>query len=371
MFRMFRRRHLFVLVVSLVAALSVLPIGSAEPASDVTTVASKLDNPRGLAFAPDGSLYVAEAGRGGSEVCFPAEEGESCFGTSGAVTKIASGHQSRVLTGLPSVAAPDGSSALGPSDVSFRPNGDMYVTFGLGADPALRTELPALRFMGKLVRGFPAQDSWSKFADIAGFEAAVNPDGGALDSNPNSVFATADGKAVVDAGGNALLWVDPQGAVSTLAVFPDRLVDAPPFLGLPPGEQVPMQAVPTSVVKGPDGAFYVGQLTGFPFPVGEAKVYRVDPGHGPEVFAAGFTNIVDVAFGADGLLYVLEIAHNGLLSNDQTGALIRVNADGSHTVLMEAGLTNPGGLTIHDGAAYVSNCGVCPGAGTILKIKLG
>jgi hypothetical protein len=36
-----------------------------------------------------------------------------------------------------------------------------------------------------------------------------------------------------------------------------------------------MQAVPTSVAVAPDGAYYVGQLTGFPFPVGGARVFRV------------------------------------------------------------------------------------------------
>jgi len=366
-----RRRHLFVLAVALVAALTVLPVSGAEPAADVTTVATNLDNPRGLEFAPDGSLYVAEAGRGGSEPCFPSpEEGtEVCFGLSGAITKIAAGHQSRVLTGLPSVAGADG-SATGPHDVSFRPNGDMYVTLGLGADPAFRKEIPELAFMGKLVRGFPANDSWTSFADISAFEAAANPDGGALDSNPYSVLATAEGKAVVDAGGNSLLWVAPSGAISTLAVFPDRLVDAPPFLELPPGEQIPMQAVPTSVVKGPDQAFYVSELTGFPFPPGAAKVYRVVPGHAPDVFAEGFTNIIDLAFGPDGKLYVLEISHNGLLSEDPTGALIRVKADGSHEILLTEGLIMPGGLTIRDGAAYVSNCGVCAGEGSVLRISL-
>ena len=33
----------------------------------ITTVMSGLDNPRGLAFAPDGGLYVVEAGRGGEQ----------------------------------------------------------------------------------------------------------------------------------------------------------------------------------------------------------------------------------------------------------------------------------------------------------------
>ena len=54
--------------------------------------------------------------------------------------------------------------------------------------------------------------------------------------------------------------------------------------------------MPTSVVKGPDGAYYVGQLTGFPFPPGGANVWRVKPGHDPEVFKGGFTNIIDIAF---------------------------------------------------------------------------
>jgi hypothetical protein len=35
------------------------------------------------------------------------------------------------------------------------------------------------------------------------------------------------------------------------------------------------------VVVGPDGAYYVSQLTGFPFPVGAANVYRVVPGSAP------------------------------------------------------------------------------------------
>jgi hypothetical protein len=184
------------------------------------------------------------------------------------------------------------------------------------------------------------------------------------------VTATAGGQAVADAGGNSLQWVAANGSVSNLAVFPDRMAEAPPFLGLPPGTQIPMQSVPTSVVRGPDGAFYVGELTGFPFQPGAARVHRVVPGQAPEVVAEGFTNIIDLAFSADGTLYVLEIAQNGLLSGDPSGALIRVLPGGAKETVLSEGLITPGGLAIRGDAAYVSNCGTCPGAGTVLRIAL-
>ena len=85
-----------------------------------------------------------------------------------------------------------------------------------------------------------------------------------------------------------------------------------------------MQAVPTSVVKGPDGQYYVSQLTGFPFPVGGANVYRVNPRTAPtSVVASGFTNIMDLAFGRDGTLYVLEIDHDSLLGPSNGGRDLR------------------------------------------------
>jgi sugar lactone lactonase YvrE len=115
---------------------------------------------------------------------------------------------------------------------------------------------------------------------------------------------------------------------------------------------------------------YVGQLTGFPFPVGGANVYRVEPGGTPEVFLSGFTNIIEIAFGPDGSLYVLEIAHNSLLSGDPTGALIRVDQDGSRTVIASDGLTMPTGVAIRDGTADVSNCGVCADTGEVVAIEL-
>jgi len=59
------------------------------------------------------------------------------------------------------------------------------------------------------------------------------------------------------------------------------------------GENILMQSVPTAIAKGLDGAYYVGELTGFPFPQSEARIYRINPTNNqPEVYAEGFTGIV-------------------------------------------------------------------------------
>src|SRR5512138_1235874 len=69
---------------------AVLVLGSATLYAQpiVTVVMSGLDNPRGLAFGPEGALYVAEAGRGPSDhSCFanPSQEQCTCGSAGGPV----------------------------------------------------------------------------------------------------------------------------------------------------------------------------------------------------------------------------------------------------------------------------------------------
>jgi sugar lactone lactonase YvrE len=123
------------------------------------------------------------------------------------------------------------------------------------------------------------------------------------------------------------------------------------------------------VVRGPDGAYYVGQLTGFPFPAGGTSVWRLQPGHKPTVYASGFTNVVDIAFDRKGRLLVLEIAKFGLLSNNPTGALIRLDGKNKRTELAPGKLTLPGGVAVgKDNTLYVTNKSVAPGGGEVMHI---
>jgi hypothetical protein len=351
--------------------------GTTIAASDMQVIAEGLNNPRGLAFGPNGALYVAEAGTGGE--CIPVvlhgEETEVCVGNTGSITRIHKGVQERIATGLPSLAgAADGAFTTGPHDISFQGNGGAYIVTGLGADPAARAQLGNLGSkFGRLVTMKPNGKVQYR-SDISAYEAKANPDGGMVDSNPYAVLALPGKQIVADAGANALLEVSANGKIKTLAVFPDRIVPVPPLPFLPPGlTEMPMQSVPTTVTMGPDGAYYVGELTGFPFPKGEARVYRVVPGSEPEIYADGFTAIIDIAFGPDGSLYVLEIAANGLLEaelgGDFGGALIKVAPDGTRTIVADEGLVLPGGVAVgKDGYLYVTNYSTFPGMGQVLKI---
>jgi hypothetical protein len=360
------------LLAALVALAALLPAGSAVAHRDKSpeVVATGLDNPRDLDVARWGTVYVVEAGRGGSGPCLTGPEGDQvCAGATGAVTQIRHGEQRRVLEGLPSLAAPPtGDGALGPSDIWLRRSGGAYLTVGLGANPAARAQLGELGpDFGRLYK-ISSSGHVQAVADISAYEAAANPDEGELDSNPNSVTNAWGRLFVVDAGGNSLLRVHRSGEISTVAVFPNRPVTPPPGMGLP--DPFPMQAVPTNVVPGPDGALYVSQLTGFPFPVGAARIYRIERGSAPEIYADDLTNVTDLAFDRHGNLYVVEFAANGLASGDPAGALIKIRPDGSRETVLSEGLVNPYGVAIgRHGDIYVSNHGASAGLGEVLRLR--
>jgi hypothetical protein len=350
----------------------------------IEVIAEGLNNPRGLDITGKNILHVAEAGLAGDDCVEIDPVGDPgflvCTGDTGSVTRINlnTGAISRVATGFPSLGSGYSPEEIvigttGLTDVSLQ--GGNFGIIGLGANPALR-ELVGEAF-GYEVKN-PQSPKWRYTVDVSQHEADENPDGDEVDSNPYSVAAINGVQSVVaDAGANALLHVNSaQQVVHTLAVFPNRIVPVDPMLqamfGLPP--ELPAQAVPNAVVVGPDGAYYVGLLGGFPFTPGYTGVYRVAPDGSMALIEDGFTAIIDIAFDADGNLYVLELAKNGLIAceffGDCTGALIKVDAvTGDRTEIASDGLFAPGGLAISSsGAIYVSNYSVFGDMGQVVMV---
>lgn len=364
-------------VVLTVPAVVAAPAAAETPAPGsprVSILAEGLDGPRGVATDAEGNTYVAESGVGG-DTCVGEGDEELCLGASSRITRVsADGTVDRgFVTGIPSVETHG--DMVGASDVSIAPDGTVYVTIGLGANvqqrDALLDAFPAAALFGTLAR-VTETGELEVVADLARFEDEENPDGVTEDedlgpdSNPDAVLVTDDTVHVADAGGNTVLTVDPDsGAIEVVAVFGERLVDAPPIPDLPP--QLPMQAVPTSLAATAEGGVLVGELTGFPFPVGGANVYALsDDPTAPEVVAEGFTNIMAVAERGEEL-FVLELARDGLLSEDLTGALVRVREDGSRATLLTDHLRFPGGMALHPtGALHIANGAVFPGGGQLL-----
>ena len=166
---------------------------------------------------------------------------------------------------------------------------------------------------------------------------------------------------VTDSGGNDLVSVK-NGKVQDVAPFYNRMGTSP-VTGPDP---VPYESVPTDVVKGPDGAFYVSELTGFPFIPGAARIWRVVPGHTPTVWATGLTNVTSLAFarqeavrradrrpGPDRRRWPGRVAAPGVPGR----------RPGGPRSVIAGGLFAPYGVAIHHGAAYVSTGAVAPTGG--------
>ena len=336
--------------------------------ADFEVVASGLVSPRHLTFSPNGKLYVVESGAGGTSPCVvhPAL-GEFCLGFSGGVTQVKdNGPDPRVLSALPSLA--NATNQFGPFDIQFSGAKNFVLSIGLGGDDQYRAGFGEDgELLGTLVRGRLGDDEVVLFADVIANEAAANPDGTDIDSNPVGFVRHGQRYILADAGGNAVVRVSNKGAFTTVVALPPGSALAPPFV--PGGPQMPTDAVPTSVVRGPDGALYISQLTGFPFEAGDSNIWRIRPNGTATVFASGLTNVTDLDFAADGTLYAVEISSTGIRTG-LMGALVRVTPGASEHEVVLGDLFAPYGVAVRGDDAYVSICSVCPGGGEVIKVQL-
>jgi hypothetical protein len=102
------------------------------------------------------------------------------------------------------------------------------------------------------------------------------------DSNPFGLaILSGGGVLLADSANNDVLRINQKREITTVARFLPEDVPWPdglPFPGPPPGTPVPAESVPTAIAIGPDGAWYVSELKGFPFAKGRSRIWRIEPG---------------------------------------------------------------------------------------------
>jgi hypothetical protein len=331
----------------------------------VTVLASGLDNPRGVAVGATGTVFVAEGGTGAAG--------------SGQIAAWRHGSLVTAVGGLPSIVSPEG-DVSGPTNVAARGNGSLVFTIGGGPQgfDTLRRATPA-RILADIqayrdAHPKPACDPNANPEIWCDLDQPAAP----TDSNAYGLALVPGGALVTDAAGDQLLLVSPNGRVQSVAKFPNEIVSTSHIPGFP-APFIPAEPVPTTVTAGPDGAWYVGELKGFPFTPGASRIWRIAPwarnvtcdptatSGACTLFADGFTSVTGMAFGPDRSLYVVEIVKNGVLGlfngTDVTGALIRYKG-GVQTELVAGQLTAPGDVAVsRSGTLYVSNKSVCDSTG--------
>ncbi|MBW4592888.1 MAG: ScyD/ScyE family protein [Brasilonema angustatum HA4187-MV1] len=384
----------------------------AARAASLSVVADGLDNARGISFAPDGSIYVTQSGKGGDGNggvnCIPSPSAQYiplCSGNTGAVTKItADGQKVPLLTNLPSIAlTPSGEQAAGPADIKFDSKGDAYLLYGLAGDPNSRDTKLASPLLGQLYKVDLNTGSLTSLADFASYEAKNNPDGTDLISNPYAFAIKGDTAYVVDGGGNSIYSVGLDGSgIKNVAAIPQKIIslstDQFPTLPegttdptggapLPPGYTrasnglpVSNQSVPTGIAVAPDGSLTLSEYTYFPYPEKEARILKVDPDTlQTQVLADGFTQLTGVTYDSDGNLYALQhinqsewkaIQQGGVITGDISGSVIEIAKDGTRkTIWSGDGLEAASELTFGpDGDLYISNRARLAGTSQVIKI---
>ena len=329
-------------------------------------VADHLNNPRGLAPAPRGGLYLAEAGRGGKTCVGGGEQGTTCVGLTGSFDLVTKHGVKRLVTGLISGSGKGGVAAEGPVSVSARLGRSFYGQFGLnshvvpppGTIPN-KLRAAALAQLGHLVLG-SQRGSMRSISDVGDQDWTWTKNHKKLaphdfpDANPNAVLYSRGHRYVADAGANLLVEVKRGGAMKVRAFFP-----------VPKGWQ--SDSVATCVARGPSGALYVGELLGGFYSPGHARIWRVVPGHAPKVWATGLTTVQGCGFGSDGAFYATEFQVDGLNEGPKAnpaGDVVRIAKNGHRTHLGVGKLFFPSGFAAGPGGAiYVSNCSIAPASG--------
>jgi hypothetical protein len=360
-------------------------VGSFAPLSSIAQqaieptpfiLASGLEGPRGLRFGPDGYLYVAVAGTGGTTSTagqctqVPSPVGPWTGGPNARISKISpNGTRTTVAAGFPSTFSIAGGT-IGVADVVFL-DGELYAVVGGGGCSHGNPKSPSGIAKVDLKNG-----SWHLIADIGAWLKThpakyVAADDFEPDGTLYSAIAVDGELLTVEPNHGQVISVTKSGAIR-------QVIDISASEG---------HIVPTSIAAR-DRSLFVGNLNLFPIDPQWARILTISrteqddsedsppglaPARGHRIVnsKAGFTTVVAVDFGPDGLLYVLELSDHDGFPTPGFGKVVRVKRSGEIEEIV-TGLSVPTGMTFGpDGRLYVSNLGAAPaGAGQILRFDI-
>jgi hypothetical protein len=352
-------------------AASITTMSAASAASSVALSAAAstsiyamgFNNPRGLKFGPDGHLYVAEGGPGGTDstvgtctqVIAPVGPYTGAP-TGGRISKVVNGVRMTVNDKFATsqTAPTQGNLVSGVADIGWiggtlyaltagggcshgvldHPNG-IYRVNG-NATPTLVANLSAFQMANQTANeepeDFEPDGTWYGMVAVRGDFYAVEPNHGEIDR------------------------ISTSGAIS-------RVADISASQG---------HIVPTAVDF--HGNFYVGNLNTFPITTGASKILKITPSGYVTPVVRDLTTVLGVAFDKRDRMYVLENTVGQPFPTPGYGDIVRVNPNGTKTVVVDS-LPLPTGMTFGpDGALYVSILGFGPppslpdGPGKILRI---
>lgn len=328
-----------------------VPGAHASAASTVSTVATGLENPRGLKFGPDHRLYVAEGGLGGSRSTVGQCTQVPDVGpyTGGFTSRISSinvntGSRRTVVDGLASsqTSAASGGFVSGVADVAFIDHQLYALMAGAGCSHGLANTVNAVL---RVNDGHAEQ-----IVNLSQF-LMNNP---VVHPNPGDFEPDGTWYSMVNVG-ERLYAVEPNhGEVDVITPETGqigRLIDVSASQG---------HVVPTSITFA-DRAFYLGNLGVFaPGAQGHVGVDRLSRSGRLTVLASGLTAVTGVAV-HDDHIYALE-AFTGFFAPApnvaQTGTVVRLNRRTGKWDPVVTGLSFPTAMTFGpDGNLYISNKG--------------